>query len=285
MRLPVTQAEAITLAAAALAHAFVLGPKGALALDRLTQTALDAARPDPLRVAALRALRDLDPATIAPLLKSLSTDRSEMVRAAVLNIPLAQSEGHPARYATVLDDHTSRGELPDGSPVGLCASAIAQAGSTAALPSLLQCAERVCGREQTSAYSPLPNWIGFERGTRLALDATLPEAGWLSTTSGSRSTIDRAVAGQVRYALAIAGDASCVRPFSGACARKRRLMVAGPPRRYVPGAGAETDPAPRRSRRAEKEVERQRPRPSASVAVMVVNALHRTTLPHAASSS
>src|SRR5712691_12917161 len=68
-------------AAAGVARVFLRGAQGAAAVDRLTGVVLDRARPQPLRLAALRALRDLEPSTIAPILTSLAGDPSATIRA------------------------------------------------------------------------------------------------------------------------------------------------------------------------------------------------------------
>lgn len=74
-----------TYAAVAVAAVDSLRPylrtgDGAAIIDRLTATALDRKRPTAIRVAVLRALRDLDAKTIAPLMKSLSGDTDTAVR-------------------------------------------------------------------------------------------------------------------------------------------------------------------------------------------------------------
>jgi HEAT repeat protein len=64
----------LAIAAIGVARRFLRDSRGAAAVDRLTGVALDRARPDAVRAAALHALRDLDRATIAPLLESLAND-------------------------------------------------------------------------------------------------------------------------------------------------------------------------------------------------------------------
>src|SRR5262245_34428843 len=64
----------VAVAAIAVARRFLKGASGAKVVDRLTAVALDRARPDDVRVAALRALRALEASTLEPLLKSLAED-------------------------------------------------------------------------------------------------------------------------------------------------------------------------------------------------------------------
>jgi HEAT repeat protein len=64
----------VAIAAIGVARRFLKGASGAKAVDRLTAVALERARPDDVRVAALRALRALEASTLTPLLKSLAED-------------------------------------------------------------------------------------------------------------------------------------------------------------------------------------------------------------------
>src|SRR6185295_15886311 len=71
---------AVGTAAVGVARVFILGDRGAAAIDRLTSVALDRARAGSLRVSALRALRELSASTIAPVLASLADDPSTLIR-------------------------------------------------------------------------------------------------------------------------------------------------------------------------------------------------------------
>jgi len=82
----------IAVAAIGVARRFLKDAPGAKAVDRLTAAALDRARPDDVRVAALRALRGLEASTLKPLLKSLADD------------PVVEASARPAAAAG--------GELP-----------------------------------------------------------------------------------------------------------------------------------------------------------------------------
>jgi HEAT repeat protein len=72
----------VAVAAIAASRVFLSGKHGAAALDRLTTAALDRQRADTVRAAAVRAIGELEPATIKPLLAKLTDDASEAVRAA-----------------------------------------------------------------------------------------------------------------------------------------------------------------------------------------------------------
>src|SRR5262249_10041356 len=71
---PASTPAPIAAAAASIARAFIKGPEGAAAVDRLTAVVLDRARPEAVRRAALGALNALDRRTLAPLVKSLAGD-------------------------------------------------------------------------------------------------------------------------------------------------------------------------------------------------------------------
>src|SRR5262249_4354965 len=73
--------QTVAAAAATVARRFVRSAQGASVVDRLTAGVLDRRKPDIVRVAALRALGDLEPTTTAPLLQSLADDPSDAVRA------------------------------------------------------------------------------------------------------------------------------------------------------------------------------------------------------------
>src|SRR6185295_473737 len=71
---------AVGAAAVGVTRVFLLGDRGAAAIDRLTSLALDRERAGSLRVAALRALRELGASTIAPVLTALADDSSALIR-------------------------------------------------------------------------------------------------------------------------------------------------------------------------------------------------------------
>src|SRR5687768_9072644 len=58
---------AVASAATSAARVFLRGPRGATVVDRLTRAVLDSGRDEEVRLAALRALADLERRTIAPL--------------------------------------------------------------------------------------------------------------------------------------------------------------------------------------------------------------------------
>jgi len=131
----------VDVAAAAVAAAVPLlgGPRGPQAVDRLTAVAVDSARDTRLRVAAIRALKTLKASTIAPLLKTLATDRDQAVR-------LAAAGSHAD--ASVVLAAAAAGELP-AAPADLL-MAIDEVGQHASLNDLQRVIEHVREREAAS---------------------------------------------------------------------------------------------------------------------------------------
>jgi hypothetical protein len=64
---------------AGVARLHLRGARGARAVDRLATVLLDRARHETVRLAALRALQELEPATIAPIVVSLVDDPSAAI--------------------------------------------------------------------------------------------------------------------------------------------------------------------------------------------------------------
>lgn len=75
---------AVAVAAIDVARTFVRERDGAAVIDRLSAIALDRGRPEAVRVGAIRALRDLDAKTIAPLVNTLGKDPDAAVRDAAI---------------------------------------------------------------------------------------------------------------------------------------------------------------------------------------------------------
>lgn len=205
---------AVAIAAAGVARAFVRGARGASAVDRLTAVALDRARPEPVRVAALRAMRELEHSTLAPLLKSLVDDPSPAVR--------AETEAGPTRThgaaADALDTlaRAAQAGLPND-PDAL-RHAIVRAGHTVALPLLLRIVERVREREDLEPPARRPAWTT----TRAAAHVALANRGSRLALYDLRESIEAATAPlpvEFLTALSTIGDASCLEAIGSAHAR------------------------------------------------------------------
>jgi HEAT repeat protein len=182
----------VAIAAIGVARRFLRSARGAEVVDRLTATALDRTRPNDVRVAALHALRDLDPPTIAPLLKSLAGDPV----AAMSADPFVTDEARAIRQT------------------------IARRGGDVALSELLRLVEQVRDREAVAAANRREEWATARAAVHLALAkrgskiALYDLREWLETARQPLPVESLA-------ALSLIGDASCLEPIAKAHARSR----------------------------------------------------------------
>jgi len=207
---------AVAVAAAGVARAFVRGARGASAVDGLSAVALDRARLEPVRIAALRALRELQQSTLAPLLKSLVDDPSPAVRAEAEARP-TRKRGAPAEPLATLMQAAQAG-LPND-PDAL-RHAIVRAGDAIALPLLLRIVERVREREAMEPPAQRAPWTT----TRAAAHVALANRGSRLALYDLRESIEAATAPlpvEFLTALSIIGDASCLEAIGSAHARSR----------------------------------------------------------------
>ena len=204
--------QGVAVAAIAVVRLFVRSARAAAAVDRLTAVTLDRRRPEPVRLAALRALRDLEAATIAPVLKSLSADPSQAIRGAVA-APPAQRDPLDAIA------HAANEGLPeDPDAVRL---AIVQAGGVAPLPQLLKIVERVRDRTGSPAAGRRgDNWAAVRASAHVALaerDSRLGVYDLRESLERSRAPLPV----EFLTALTLVGDASCLEPIARAHAETR----------------------------------------------------------------
>jgi hypothetical protein len=203
----------VGVAAAGVARAHLRGPRGAGALDRLAAVLLDRGRHETIRLAALRALRDLDPATIAPILTSLAGDPSDTICAeAALTTRAAAGLEHPA----ALVRRAAESGLPDD-PAAL-RQALSRSGDAVPLPLLLKIVERVREREASEPRGARDEW----RLARAAAHVALASRGSRLAVYDLRESLDAAAAPlpvEFLTALSMVGDASCVEPIAGAHAK------------------------------------------------------------------
>jgi hypothetical protein len=206
----------VATAAIAVARLFVRSARGAAAVDRLTAVTLDRRQHAAVRLAALRALRDLDAATIAPLLASLADDPNNAVRAAASAEPVRRrTDSDPLDTLARAADEA----LPD-EPDTL-RRAIAQAGGSAPLPQLLKIVERV--REREGSASPGRRGDDWAMA-RAAAHVALAERGSRIAVYDLRESFERARAPlpvEFLTALSLVGDASCLEAIAGAHAKAR----------------------------------------------------------------
>jgi hypothetical protein len=198
----------VAAAAASTARVFLRGPRGAAVVDRLTRAAMDTARDEEARVAALRALADLNRSTIAPLLDALRRDPSEAIQAATRRTAAVDPADTITRAA-------ERG-LPD-EPAELGA-ALTRGGARVALPLLLRIIERVREREGAESPAARPEWTRVRGRAHVAL----ADRGSRIALYDLRESIEAASSPlpvEFLAALSTIGDASCLEAVAAAYAR------------------------------------------------------------------
>ena len=198
-------------AAAGVARAHLRGRHGARALDRLAAVLLDRSRPQTVRLAALRALRDLERPTIAPILASLADDPDSSLRQEAGLSESAAPRGADDPGAMVR--RAAQEGLPDD-PAAI-RHALNLAGDTVPLPVLGKVVERVREREGSEPPAIRDQWrlaraaahvALAHRGSRLAL-YDLRES--FETSKGPLPV-------EFLAAVSLIGDASCVEAIAAA---------------------------------------------------------------------
>jgi hypothetical protein len=178
--------EAVATAAIGVARSFLRGRRGAAALDRLAEVALDRTRDEQLRLAAIRALADLPASTVKPLWQALGDDANAAIRAQVESrapggrsgasgMDANQTHLTHQTHLTYLIAAAERGL--DDDP-GALRQAIVGGGATIPLPLVHRIIERVREREASEPAGRRPEWLRARaaahvvlanRGSRLAL--------------------------------------------------------------------------------------------------------------------
>jgi HEAT repeat protein len=183
--------SSVAVAAVGVARRFLRDARGAAAVDRLTAVALDRARPDVVRTAALHALHDLDRKTIAPLLKSLARDPI-----------VAMSAEPPVDSAMSIQETIVRrgADLPLGELLRFVE--LARDRDAAAPPG---------GRVEWAAARAAAHLELAKRGSRIALYDVRE---WLEAAR-------QPLPADALAALSTVGDASCLEPIAKAHARSR----------------------------------------------------------------
>jgi HEAT repeat protein len=200
----------VASAAVGLLQGLLGSPRGVEALDRLTSVALDSARPRAVRLAAIRALRDLGPSTIEPLLDALGSDRDPAV------VLAAGLEADAAVDPVYLLREASLGTLPDTpAPLRLALTEVADTVPAAVLQQLI---ERVRFREGAESGAVRAEWTAL----RAAAHGALAQRGSRAALYDLKDTLDSArepVPVELLGAVSEIGDASCLEPLAAATAR------------------------------------------------------------------
>jgi len=209
-------APAVAAAAAGVARVHLRGPRGAAAVDRLATVVLDRTRDVTTRVAALRALQELEPATIAPILASLADDPNATIRA---EAGLGEEvSGHRTGDPDAVVAQSGNNGLPDD-PAAV-RQALNLSSSSVPLPALLKVVERVREREGSEPAAVRDQW----RLTRAAAHVALANRGSRLALYDLRESLETAKAPlpvEFLAALTLIGDASCLEAIAGAHARTK----------------------------------------------------------------
>jgi HEAT repeat protein len=207
---------AIGVSAAGVARVHLRGPRGAVAVDRLAEVLLDRTRAETLRLAALRALRELDPATIAPILASLAGDPNPIVRteAGLSDRGAPRGAGDPVEVIA----RAAAGNLGDDADV--LRHAVNLAGSAAPLASLQKVVERVREREGAEPAAVRDQW----RLTRAAAHVALAHRESRLALYDLRESFESAKGPlplEFLTAMSLVGDDTCVEAMAAAHAKAK----------------------------------------------------------------
>jgi HEAT repeat protein len=208
---------AVAAAAIAVARNFLNVDKGTIVVEQLTKLALDSERGDAVRVAAIAALKDLEPATVAPLLKALAGDPKRAIRAEAARPSLERQAVAPPSAAVSAADAEAfltrtAEDGPQDNPDQL-REALASATRTPTLAVLLRIVERVREKEAEEPARRREKWATVRAAAHLALARRRSRIGlydlreWLDT-SKTPLPVDAFAA------LSLVGDASCLEPIA-----------------------------------------------------------------------
>lgn len=206
---------AVAAAAVGVLQVCLGSQRGMEALDRLTAVALDGGRARGLRLAAIRALRDLGPATIAPLLATLGTDPDASIAMAAGLGPDAAAD--PAFVIKEAAD----GTLP--AEPAVLRLALTEAGAAVQPAVLQQVIERIRFREGAETGPIRGEWMAL-RGTAHAALARKGSRAALYDLKESLESAREPLPVDFLGAMAAVGDASCLEALAAAY---HRAMDAG----------------------------------------------------------
>jgi hypothetical protein len=206
----------VAAAMVGVARAHLRGAQGAAAVDRLATVLFDRSRHEMVRLAALRALRDLEPATIAPILATLADDSNSAIR---LEAGLRGLSAPPASNDTVLVlARAAEGELPDHPAI--LRHALALSAESVPLPALLDLVKRIREREGSEPAKVKEQW----KIARAAAHVALAHRGSRLAVYDLRESLETAkgpLPVEFLEAVRLIGDATCLEAIAGAHAKAR----------------------------------------------------------------
>lgn len=197
----------VAVAAVSVLQTFLASARGLDALDRLSAVAVDRSRERALRLATIRALRDVGPSTIAPLLKALRADPDQA-------IALAAGLGADAAADPVqLLKDAAEVTLPD-TPVAL-RLALTETADHVPLAVLQQLVEKVRFREGAETGPVRAEWMAL----RAAAHGALAHRGSRVALYDLKESLESArepLPVEFLGAAAAIGDASCLEALAAA---------------------------------------------------------------------
>jgi hypothetical protein len=198
-------------AAVGVARIHLRSAHGASAVDRLATVLLDRTRPEAIRLAALRGLRDLEPPAIAPILASLACDPNDTIRTeAGLGERDAPREAEDAAEVTA---RAAAGHLPDDPAV--LRHAMKLSGETTPQPVLREVIDRVREREGSEPVAVREQW----RLVRAAAHVALAQRGSRLALYDLRESLESArgpLPVEFLAAITLIGDATCLEAIAAA---------------------------------------------------------------------
>lgn len=202
--------ESVAIAAIGVARVFLRTPRGEAMLDRLTEIATDQHRAVRRRLAAIDALRTLEPSTLEPLVAALRSDpASEIVAAA------EGAEGpKPNAAANYVTDATEGRIEADAAALR---RALGRLPAGFSLPTLQRLIDRLRDREAREPSTARAEWTA----ARAAAHAALARDGSRLALYDLRETLESAVMAlpvEFLTALTAVGDLSCLAAVASAYA-------------------------------------------------------------------
>jgi HEAT repeat protein len=200
--------DRVAEAAIALLSGFLHGPHGIAALDRLTAVALATHRQAGIRLAAARAISQLNASTIAPILRTLAADADAVVASGVRPDRVISDD-----VSGELLDKASQGDLPDDP--AMLRHALARRGGEVAVTGLHQMLEAVLEREAQASEVRRGEWMAL----RAAIHVVLSLRGSRLGLYDLRDTLAAAkapVAVEFLSAASNVGDAGCLEALAAA---------------------------------------------------------------------
>lgn len=207
---------AVGAAAAGVVRAHLRGARGAVAVDQLATLLLDRTRHETVRLAALRALRELEPATIAPILRALADDPNSTIRTEAGLSDVGAPRGSDDPVAVVMN--AAAGALPDD-PATL-RHAVNLSEGAVSLPALLEVVDRVREREGSEPAGAREQW----RLVRAAAHVALAHRGSRLALYDLRESLETAKGAlpvEFVAALTLIGDATCLEAIAEAHAKAK----------------------------------------------------------------